>query len=374
MSHAIHLASTRNRLVPRRSPYWGPPIEKGQHLGIRKNSNGTFNWIARRYDEDLRDYRYKALGQLSRVFDHSKAKRAAMQWFADAGLGVPDIAPTVEDACRDYVADLETDGRTTAAADARRRFERTVYGRSKAKYVNELPAHAISRVKLDRLRTKHIKEWRSGLGGAKSSQNRNLATLKAALNLAVDHKRVNPSIAQEWKAAKPHKNANRRRNVFLDRKQRRALVRAAEGTVRNLIEAAALTGARPGELVGAKRSQFDHRTRSMTFKGKTGERTVPLSPSALNLFERLAKGKLPGAYLLTNENGERWPHSGLGRRHPKCSQEGEAATRRRSLHAPAFMDYRSAEERNDDTGCGPPDRDVSRNDRRALRAPSGRGC
>ena len=310
MSHDIHLSSTRKRLAPRRAPYWGPPIEQGQHLGIRKTENGTFHWIARRYDEDAKDYRYKALGQLSRTFDHSRAKRAAMQWFADADLGVPNTAPTVESACRDYVSDLEADGRKSTAHDARRRFERTIYGRPKAKYVCELPSNEIARVRLDRLRTKQIKEWRNGLGGAKSGQNRNLAALKAALNLAVEHKRVNPSVAQEWKAVKPHKNANRRRRVFLDKKQRRALVRAANGAARDLVEAAALTGARPGELVGAKRSQFDPRTRSMTFKGKTGERTVPLSPAALELFRRLAKGKMPRAFLLTDDSGKRWPHSG----------------------------------------------------------------
>ncbi len=310
MSHAIHLASIRKELAPRRAPYWGPPIEQGQHIGIRKNANGTFNWIARRYDEDARDYRYRALGQLSRDFDYSKAKRAAMQWFTDADLGVPDTAPTVEDACRDYVADLEADGRKSAAHDTRKRFERTIFGRPKAKYVRELPAHKIATFRLDRLRTKQLKEWRNELGGAKSSQNRNLNALKAALNLAVRHKRVNSSVAQEWKAVKAHKNANRRRDMFLDIKQRRALVRAAKGVVRDLIETAALTGARPGELTGARRSQFDHRTGSMTFRGKTGERTVPLSPAALVLFKRLAEGKLPRAYLLTNDDGKQWPHSG----------------------------------------------------------------
>ncbi|MEQ8206324.1 MAG: tyrosine-type recombinase/integrase [Woeseia sp.] len=296
--------------MPRRAPYWGPPIERGQHIGIRKNPNGTFNWIARRFDEESRSYRYKALGKLSQNFDYSNAKRAAMQWFADADLGVPDTAPTVADACRDYVADLAADGRASTANDARRRFERTVVGRPKAKYVSELPAQKIAAVRLDRLRTKQLKEWRNGLGGKKSSQNRNLAALKAALNLAVEHKRVNASVAQEWKAVKAHKNATRRRTVFLDKAQRRALVSAAKGAARNLIEAAALTGARPGELVDVKRSQFDSRTGSITLKGKTGERTVPLSPAAIKLFNRLAKDKLPRANLLPDDNGNQWPHSG----------------------------------------------------------------
>lgn len=314
MSHSIHLASARRELAPRRAPYWGAPLERGQHIGIRKNANGSCNWIARRYDDEAKDYRYKALGQLSRDFDYTQAKRAAMQWFEDADLGVSDTPPTVEDACRDYVADLEAEGRKDAAHDADKRFERTIYGRSKAKHSRELSAHKIAKVRLDRLRTKQIKEWRNGLGGAKSSQNRNLTALKRALNLAVEHKRVNPSVAQEWKAVKPHKNAKKRRELFLDVKQRRALVRAAKGAVRDLIEATALTGARPGELVGAKRSQFEPRTGSMTFKtfkgGKERVRTIPLSPAALALFKRLAKGKLPGAYVLTDDDGRPWAHSG----------------------------------------------------------------
>src|SRR5690606_21575855 len=46
-----------------------------------------------------------------------------------------------------------------------------------------------------------------------------------------------------------------------------------------------------------------------TFRGKTGTRSVPLSPAAVALFERLARGKLPGAYLLTRDDGKPWGHS-----------------------------------------------------------------
>lgn len=67
-----------------------------------------------------------------------------------------------------------------------------------------------------------------------------------------------------------------------------------------------LTGARPGELVSASRSQFDCRTYTLTLIGKTGTRTVPLAPGALRLFERLSKGKLPKALLLPRDDGNRW--------------------------------------------------------------------
>ncbi len=71
-----------------------------------------------------------------------------------------------------------------------------------------------------------------------------------------------------------------------------------------------LTGARPGELVSFKRGAFDARTKTVTFKGKTGSRTIPLSDAAAALFTRLSKGKLPSAYLLTDDAGRAWAHSG----------------------------------------------------------------
>ena len=37
--------------------------------------------------------------------------------------------------------------------------------------------------------------------------------------------------------------------------------------------------------------------------------TVTLSPASVALFERLAKGKLPAAYLLVRDDGQPWAHS-----------------------------------------------------------------
>jgi integrase len=82
-----------------------------------------------------------------------------------------------------------------------------------------------------------------------------------------------------------------------------------DGALRDLMEAAALTGARAGELTGATRGQFDARLKTMTFVGKVGSRTIPLSASALKLFKRLAKGKLPAAPLFTRDDGKPWGHS-----------------------------------------------------------------
>jgi integrase len=188
------------------------------------------------------------------------------------------------------------------AHDAEKRFERTVYGKS------------FGEVKLAKIHEARVQEWRDGLGLSPGSTNRTLTALKAALYLAVRRRHVSASREIEWRNVKPLPGGSKRRDLFLDLAQRRALLKAATGAVRDLIESVTLTGGRAGELVNATVSQFDARTKSMTFTGKTGSRTVPLSPAAVTLFERLAADKDGNARpatdrLLMRDDGKPWAHS-----------------------------------------------------------------
>src|SRR5690606_20058068 len=54
------------------------------------------------------------------------------------------------------------------------------------------------------------------------------------------------------------------------------------------------------------RKDYDARTGSVTFRTKDHPRTIPLSPSAKALFDRLAKSKLPRAHLFTTDDGKPW--------------------------------------------------------------------
>lgn len=120
---------------------------------------------------------------------------------------------------------------------------------------------------------------------------------------------MHPIVAREWGDVKQYVNATQRRAQFLDLKQRRKFLQAAKGGLRDLMEAAALTGAGAGELTSATRGQFDARLKTMTFKGKVGARTVPLSAPALKLLKRLASGKLASDPLFTRDDGKPWAHS-----------------------------------------------------------------
>lgn len=296
-SIAIHKAAVRKALRPRREPYWGPPLARGHFVGYRRIADGEGSWIARARGEDGHQ-RYKSLGLATAVFDYDAACKEARRWFTDLEAGVSDEAITVAQACREYVEDRRREKGEASARDAERRFVRTVYDTE------------LGRRPLSKIRTNHIFAWRDSLPLAKPSANRTLTALKAALNLAVRRRRVSAIAGREWGDAKPFRAAGKRRDLFLDLKQRRALLAAAGGgALRDLLEAAMLTGARAGELVNATRSQFDARTGSMTFVGKTGTRTVPLGPPAIALFKRLARNKLPAASLLAREDGKPWAHS-----------------------------------------------------------------
>jgi integrase len=204
---------------------------------------------------------------------------------------------TVEAACRDYVADRRSEKNAACAHDAQKRFERTVYGT------------AFGKLPLVRLLSVDIKSWRRDTGLSKSSQNRTMTALRAALNLAVQNRRIAAERRIEWASVRQHSGVTQRRLLFLDLEERRRLIRHAQGAVCDLMAAMALTGARPGDLTGARRSQYDARTQSVTFAAKQALRTVPLSSGAAALFDRLAQGKLPSELLFTRDDGKGWAHS-----------------------------------------------------------------
>jgi integrase len=295
----VDKAGIRAKLKVRREPYWGPPVARGLFVGFRKLDGGWGNWIARWRDYEGRQ-RYHALGPVSDQLDYEAARKAALAWMraAAAGVSAGDVR-TVAEACREYVEDRRKAKGDQTARDAELRFTRTVYDKP------------IGTIRLDRVTQKRIEDWRDDLTAnlSKASVNRTLTTLKAALNFAVARRYVSGERAIEWASVKPFEKAGRRRDLFLDLTQRRALLKHASNSVKDLIEATMLTGARAGELTSMTRGQFDARTCSLTLKGKTGERTVPLSPKALKLFKRLAKDKLPAASMLTRDDGNAWGHS-----------------------------------------------------------------
>ena len=308
--HAIDKATVRSKLPQRREPYWGAPVERGLFVGFRRLEQGG-NWIARFRTPEAKQA-YHSLGQATADHDYDWAKQEARRWRKALEAGIkPDEVDTVADACNAYVEQLKRDKRERTATDAEKRFQRTIH------------SDPLGKVKLAHLRERHLEDWRERMesgdfsptpvkGGRAAKAHtpagfkRLLSGLKAALNYAVRKRYVSPDRAIEWAAIKPAKDADGRRDLYLDRVQRRALMAAAEGNERDLMECVALTGCRPGDPAIALRKHYDAKTGSVTFKTKGRVRTIPLSPQAKLLFDRLAKGKLPNAHLFMQEDGSAW--------------------------------------------------------------------
>ncbi len=296
--HNLSLAKVRNALEPRKEPYWGPPISQGHHLGLRRIDLRRASWIARRRPEGgIQEYH--SLGWLAPDFGYDEAVRRAAEWFKEKDQGVTTSeVKTVADACHYYVTfQRDTKKRADTAHDAEKRFERTIYD------------DALGKVLLKNLRKQHIETWLDGQTLSPASLARTYTAVKAALNLTVKKEKASESIRKSWAGHELPEIPDNRRKLFLDIKQRRRLLKAAKGAVRNLIEAAILTGARAGELVNATRAQFEARTHTLTLNGKTGTRDITLSGAAMVLFKKLAEGKEPTDLLLTRDDGKQWAHS-----------------------------------------------------------------
>ena len=328
----------RAKLDIRNAPYF-VKILKGRFLGLRRFSPELATWTARAEDEKGKRI-FTVLGELSDAFGYDEALEAARAWFKKLDAGVTgetgDGKPaTVEGACREYVADRKRQKGDKTAATAHRIFARRVYGDLKKAPATgwAIEPDPIAAIRLDKIRGKHLEEWRERLLKAKlgrSTINRETTAIRAALNLAVKNRLVSADQAREWQIVTRYKVDDNRRDVYLDLAQRRRLLETARttftytvvvnskvrkynprtlesrGAIANLIEATMHTGARPGELVTALRSAFDSRTHSLTLSGKTGKRTFPLSPDGVVFFDRMTKSKLPKAPLLTRDDGKAW--------------------------------------------------------------------
>jgi integrase len=292
-------------------------LAKGRALGFRKLSEDRGTWVARYTTDEARTeegepkltHTNKSLGEWSPEFDYDQAVEAARAWFKDMDAGITGVTEdgevmTVERACRRYVEDRRRVKGDSSANDADKRFERTVYGSDKRE------RDLLAGMKLSKVRAHHVSAWRSRLQGlSNSSVNRTMTALRAALLLAVNDGLAGAELALELRKVRQYKNASNRRSLFLDRVQRRQLIDASTGAARNLIEAAALTGCRAGELTNALCGHFDERQKALNVKGKTGQRAVLLAPAAVALFKKLADGRETGDFLLVRDDGKQWQHS-----------------------------------------------------------------
>jgi integrase len=140
---------------------------------------------------------------------------------------------------------------------------------------------------------------------SKDTANRVLTMLKAPLNRAYEIKKVKSKAA--WERVKPFKLVGETRKVILTDDQMQRLLDKTTGGFHALVKGGQFTGARYGELIKLKVSDFKDGT--LHHSGKTGERYCRLSNEGREFFAQQVKGKLPGAWIFTRDDGEPWGKS-----------------------------------------------------------------
>lgn len=315
MAKPINTAKAREALKPKREPYWHP-IRRGCWLGFRKMSaTGEGVWRARyresgsttRSEQSLGDFGYLPPGDR-----YDAALKAAEDWFRHMGAGGRNEPETVEAVCKAYVQHTKDEGREATAKDAEGRFKRWVYGK------------AFGKLDIQKMTHPKVMEWRKTLAKTQTlprdkakkgerkdrtpaSLNRDISTLRAALNLALTDRKVTTDGA--WKVAlKPLKAASARRDIYLTPEQRKALVEAAQADMRPFLQALCLLPVRSGPMSKLVARDFDRRLSVLHIRDdKTGKsRQVKLPAIHAAFFTEQVKDKLPAVPIFHRADGVAW--------------------------------------------------------------------
>ena len=323
--------SARAKLRVRREPFWRS-ISEGLAVGYRKGAKGG-TWIARHYSSD-HGRRFRALGTADDVADpdgehvlsFAQAQEAGRRWFAELAHGdgsTSDHGPySVAQALDDYVADYQRRG-----GKALERLEWAINAHIKPN-LGGILAEKLTRRRLEawhaaltdappRLRTRAGKRQKhrpvdsspEATRRRRSTANRVLTILKAALNLAHHNRRAGSP--ERWQAVKPFRETNAPKIRYLNEAEAQRLVNACAGEFRALVTAALLTGCRYGELAAMKVSDFDQDAGAVHVPiSKSGKpRYVYLTEEGSTFFALAGAGKDSGDLLFPRADAARWGHA-----------------------------------------------------------------
>ena len=313
MGTRIDTVASRGKLKPRRESYW-QRVRKGCFVGYRKmTQSGHGTWLARARDEEVGTKQlFKPLGEFGELADHLRfdaATKAALAWFDHLGRGGAVEASTVADACTRYVRHLRATKTERAAKDTEARFRNYVLTHAK-----------LAATELPKLTPAQLEAWRKALrdlptrsGGRRgerrsdSTLNRDMTCFRAALNLAYLDGLLTTDYA--WRSKlRPIKNADQRRELYLDRAQRLKFIDKAPTDLAAFLRGLCQLPLRPGALARLKVGDFDRRLNVLKIgQDKSGkDRRIKLPDVTAKFFDGAAKNKMPTAPLLSRADSKAW--------------------------------------------------------------------
>jgi integrase len=316
----------RRRLAARAKPHYRV-MEEGLHLGYRRLKSGAGNWVVRSYIGDQK-YAVETIGPADdlsdadgvKILNFSQAQAKARELMVDrAHKAAGKTGPlTVKAAVDAYIDFLEAKRKSASfsryAADA---FILPVLGETEVKdltkdqieewHHNLAKAGARIRVKKgDEQRFKEIADPEEHQRRRRSSANRILTVLKAALNKVWRDRKV-PSDAA-WRAVEPFKGVDAARIRYLELAEATRLLNATGQAFRRLARGGLETGGRYGELTRLKVVDFSHNSGTVAIrKSKSSKsRHIHLTEDGIAFFRSITAGRSGTEFMFLKDNGEPW--------------------------------------------------------------------
>lgn len=143
----------------------------------------------------------------------------------------------------------------------------------------------------------------------KTTANRTLTMIKAALNWGREEGKLIPAEAPTWwRDVKPFATGEEPEPRMLDTAEVKRLLNAAPGDLRMLLQGALMTGARRSELTSMRCRAYDPDTKTLRiYQHKTGKTlTQPLTPEGATLFDSLTAGRDLGEAIFLRSDGREW--------------------------------------------------------------------
>lgn len=315
----------RVRLAIRKKPYW-LALNEGAHLGYYRGRR-VRKWVARfRMPGKMSNYQESTIAEADDcaaadgviILSFSQAREAARTWFArlEQNGGRIKRPYSVSDALDDYLKsfcgkDIE---------NTRRRIEAIVRPQMGRHDVNTLTrktiadwhlalAHEPARLRTARGASQNFRptaDTTDGRRSRRSSANRILTILKAALNVAYRNEKAERDDA--WRRVKPFTKTDAPRTRYLDDNESRRLVIACHPNFRPMVKAALLTGARYSEISGLEVGDFDRQSRTLWLREtKSGiPRVVYLDAEGVQLVCHAIVDKNRSDLIFCRPDGKRW--------------------------------------------------------------------
>jgi integrase len=330
VKHArLESPSARNRLKRGRQPHWQALVEGKVHLGYQCwKGDKVGRWILRRYIGNYK-YRSETLGRADDAapadgthvltFEQAKAKTLAKVAAPEAGGKIESL--TVRQAMERYIDYKRTLGQPV----------NDVVSRSAVHILPPLGDLVVAELTAERLRSwlatmaaspaqtrpkagkpqyKPEPEDHEAVRRRRTSANRVLTMLKAALNHAFDEGHV-PTRDAWGRKLKPFRNVEMARVRYLTIAEAKRLINASDTEFRPLVRAALETGCRYGELTRLAVQDFNPDAGAVTIrKSKSGKpRHVVLTDEGADFFRRHCAGRPGSELMFRHADGSAWKTS-----------------------------------------------------------------